>query len=96
MSNHVLGTQTCIDAIATPFDRAWRAGQRPRIEEHLVGITGPRRLHLLAELLRVEVEYRRETGEEPTAGEYEQRFSEHGALIRELFTSVRPIPARDG
>ena len=93
MSNHVLGTQTWIDAIATPFDQAWRAGQRPRIEEHLVGITEPRRSHLLAELLRVEVEYRRETGEEPTAGEYEQRFPEHGALIRELFTGVRTIPA---
>ena len=93
MSNHGPGTQTCIDAIVTPFDRAWRGGQRPRIEELLVGVAEPRRSHLLAELLRVEQEYRRETGEEPMAGEYEQRFPEHGALIRELFAGVRPVPA---
>jgi serine/threonine-protein kinase len=86
----MLGTQTWIDAIATPFDRAWRAGQRPQIDEYLVGVAEPRRSHLLAELLRVEVEYRRETGEEPTAGEYQQRFPEYVALIRGLFTGMRP------
>jgi serine/threonine-protein kinase len=92
MSDHLQGTQTWIDATATPFDQAWRAfvclgctGQRPRIEDFLMGVTEPRRSQLLAELLRVEVEYRRKAGERPTAGEYEQQFREHGALIRDLF-----------
>ncbi len=44
VSNRSQGTQTWIDKIATPFDRAWRAnvleggiGQRPRIEDCLAG-----------------------------------------------------------
>jgi serine/threonine-protein kinase len=92
MSDHLQGTQTWIDAIATPFDQAWRAfvcqgctGQRPRIEDFLMGVTEPKRSQLLAELLRVEVEYRRKAGERPTAAEYEQRFREHGALVHDLF-----------
>ena len=90
MSNHGPGTQTCIDAIVTPFDRAWRGGQRPRIEELLVGVAEPRRSHLLAELLRVEQEYRRETGEEPMAAEYEPAIpGARGGTIRELFAGVR-------
>jgi serine/threonine-protein kinase len=93
VSNHVLGTQTWADAIATDFDRDCRAGKRPRIEDYVAGAVEPRRSHLLAELLRVEMEHRRETGEEPTAGEYEQRFPEHGELIRELFAELRGTPS---
>ena len=98
MSDHRQGTQTWIDAPATSFDQAWRTfvrqgctGQRPRIEDFLIEVTEPRRSQLLAELLRVEVEYRQKAREEPTAGEYEQNFREHGALIHELFAGMRPI-----
>jgi serine/threonine-protein kinase len=92
MSDHEQGTQTWIDAIATPFDRVWWTfvrrgctGQRPRIEDFLIGVAEPRRSQLLAELLRVEVKFRQQAGERPTAADYEQQFREHCALIRDLF-----------
>ena len=79
MSDHPQETQTWIDAIATPFDRGCtRAGQRPRIEEILMGVTEPRRSQLLAELLRVEVEIGEEQGEADGGGVW-RRFPEHGA-----------------
>jgi hypothetical protein len=48
------GTETWIDEIATRFDRAWRAGQRPRIEDFLAEVAEPRRCQLFEELLRIE------------------------------------------
>ena len=77
MSDHTQGTETWIDTIATPFDRAWRAsvrqgclGQRPRIEDCLAGLEGPRRSQFLEELKRIELDRRREAGEAPTAEEW--------------------------
>jgi serine/threonine-protein kinase len=101
MSDQPQGTQTWIDATATSFDQAWRAfvrqgctGQRPRIEDFWMGVTEPRRPQLLAELLRVEVEYRRKAGEKPAAGEYEQQFPENGALIHDLFGEMSTIQSQ--
>ena len=85
MSDHPQETQTWIDRTATLFDQATREGQRPRIEDFLMGVTEPRRSQLLEELLRVEVEYRRKAGEKPTAGEYAKRFREHGTMIHDRF-----------
>ena len=38
MSDDSQGTQTWIDRIATAFDRAWQAGECPRIEDYLAGV----------------------------------------------------------
>jgi hypothetical protein len=99
MSNHLLGTQTWIDAIATPFDRAWRAnvseggiGQRPRIEDCLARLEGPRRPLLLEELLRIELHWRREAGEAPTSEEYQSRFPGHARTIEGAFAEAAPAP----
>jgi hypothetical protein len=100
MSDRSEGTQTWIDKIATPFDRAWRAyvreggiGQRPRIEDCLAGIDGPERSELLAELLRIELEWRREAREAPTLGEYQARFPGHARTIERLFAGAAPDAA---
>jgi hypothetical protein len=101
MSDPAPGTQTWIDAIATPFDRAWRAvvrqggtGPRPRIEDCLAGVEGARRSLLLEELLRIELDWRREAGEAPTAEEYQSRFPEHARTIGGLFAEAAPSPPR--
>jgi hypothetical protein len=82
------GTRTWVDRIATLFDRAWHAGKRPRIEDYLSGVAGPRRSQLLEELLRVELDYRRKLGETPTEEEYGQRFPEHDSLIRKMLAEL--------
>ena len=85
MSDHPQETQTWIDAIATKFDRAWGAGRRPRIEDYLTEVEGPRRPLVLEELLRTELEYRRKAGERPTAVEYRLRFPEDAEVIDLVF-----------
>jgi hypothetical protein len=94
-------SQTWIDAIATPFDRAWRAivrqgcgGERPRIEDCLTGVAEPRGSLLFVELLRVEVYWRREAGEVPTAEDYQPRFPEHGQTIRAIFGYSVSLPSQ--
>jgi serine/threonine-protein kinase len=62
------------DAACDRFEAAWRAGQRPRIEDHLAAVPEPERPALLRELILLEVDYRRLAGERPRAEEYLERF----------------------
>ena len=75
------GDSTWIDEVATRFERAWRAGPRPRIEDYLGDAAGPLRPRLLEELLRVECQLRVREGERPEPGEYRRRFPEDAATI---------------
>src|SRR4051812_1537017 len=97
MGDRQQGTRTWVDALATPFDRAWRAGQRPRIEDCLAGAETSRHRQLLGELLRVELEYRREAGEAPTPEEYQRRFAAYPEIVAAAFAeqgtvSIRAFP----
>jgi serine/threonine-protein kinase len=93
MGERPLGIETWIDAIATPFDRAWRAGQRPRIEDCLTGINEPRRARLLEELLRVEREHRLRLSENPTLEEYRRRFPDDAAVVDAIFDPAATRPS---
>src|SRR4051812_18593209 len=96
MGDHRQGTQTWIDAVATPFDRAWMAGRRPRIEDYLSGVEQSRRPPLLGELLRIELEYRRKAGEAPTREEYERRFAGDAGVVRAACAGHETIPPPPG
>ena len=50
---------TWINAAADRFERAWKQGERPRIEDHLTAVEESQRPALLMELIRVELELRR-------------------------------------
>jgi serine/threonine protein kinase len=65
-----------VDAICDRFEAAWKAGQRPGIEDHLADASEAERPVLLCELIALEVIYRRRRGEEPKAEDYESRFAE--------------------
>jgi WD40 repeat protein len=56
------------------FELAWQAGQRPRVEEYLARAAPPERSDLLRELVALEIEYRRQAGEDPSPDEYRARF----------------------
>jgi len=101
MSEVATGDWTWINAVADRFERAWKHGLRPRIEDFLAEVAESRWPPLLEELLRVEGELRRRAGEEPSRGEYKLRFSQHVALIEAVFgpephrsvaTGPRPDP----
>jgi len=77
------------------FEAAWRAGRRPRIEEHLDEAPGRARAGALFELLALELELRREVGEQPTIEEYGVRFPEHPGVIDAAFLAPATVTGQD-
>jgi serine/threonine-protein kinase len=67
------------------FEKAWQAAQRPRLEDFLTGWDGKERLALLRELLRLEVHYRKQGGETPSAADYQTRFPDAITVLDEVF-----------
>ena len=65
-----------IDRVCDEFERSWLAGNKIEIEPYLVDAPEPIRAQLLLQLIAIDVEYRRRTGELRTAQEYVDRFSE--------------------
>jgi serine/threonine-protein kinase len=63
-----------LEQVCDRFEAAWKAGARPRLEDHLADVPEPERLGLLPELLLLEIDYRRQTGEQPGADEFLARF----------------------
>src|SRR5689334_17295809 len=55
------------------FERAWRGGLRPRIEDHLPTDPGPR-WAVLVELVHAELEFRLKAGEAARVEDYLARF----------------------
>jgi len=88
---------TWINAAADRFERAWKQGTPPRIEDYLAEVEESQRPGLLGELLRVDLELRRRAGEKPTVQEYLERFPDHAAMIDAvLLEAVRPNITGDG
>jgi WD40 repeat protein/tRNA A-37 threonylcarbamoyl transferase component Bud32 len=70
-----------LDRACDHFEAAWRAGKRPRIEDHLEGIAEPLRSALLGELIAVELDWRRRCGERQAPTEYHDRFPAHATGV---------------
>ena len=76
------------------FEAAWRAGQRPQIEDYLSAVREAQRTALLRELLASELEHRLRNGERPESREYLERFPGHAGLIVIAFDEIT-APALD-
>jgi WD40 repeat protein len=61
--------------IAARFENAWRAGQRPSLDDFLPA-DGPERLPLLLELAHLDLAFRLKAGEPAGAREYLERYPE--------------------
>jgi tRNA A-37 threonylcarbamoyl transferase component Bud32 len=97
-----------LDKIRARVEAAWRGaspgGTLPRIEDQLADLSEPDRQTLLPELVALEVAYRRQRGEQPSAKEYRARFPELSPdwLEREVSslaqtnTAAQPEPTRSG
>lgn len=59
-----------VDRQCDAFEAAWRAGERPRVEEFLGDLAEPGRSTLLRELLAAEIELRHAAGEHPVPQDY--------------------------
>jgi serine/threonine-protein kinase len=76
-----------VEQACSQFEAAWRAGHRPRIEDHLGQIPESKRFLLLRELVFLELEYRKKAGEKPTLEDYQQRFPNAGEWSRDALAS---------
>jgi WD40 repeat protein/predicted Ser/Thr protein kinase len=82
-----------VDEACDQFEKAWRSGGQPRLEDALAGVAEPERGPLFRELLAVELELRRGRGERPSAADYLSRFPEQAEVIgRLLETGPAPGP----
>jgi tetratricopeptide (TPR) repeat protein len=63
-----------VDAVCCRFERAWREGGRPRVEDFLADLPEPERGPLLRELVLLDADYRRRTGDSPEPKDYLSRF----------------------
>src|SRR5262249_5452043 len=85
-----------IDAVCTQFEQQWRSGQAARIEDFLEQIPGVGRDRGLCELLALEFELQRESGEAVDIAGYLDRFLDKQPLVRKAFALAEPtlwIPA---
>jgi hypothetical protein len=60
-----LSVQQRVDEVCVRFEDAWRAGQRPRIEDFLGEVSEPEHSFLLRQLLKMELDYRHLGGNGP-------------------------------
>jgi serine/threonine-protein kinase len=85
-----------INDAADRFERAWKQGSRPKVEDYLDEAEPGLRAALFEELLRVELELRRRDGETPAAKEYFRRFPHQAALIEAVFRGEIPAFSGEG
>jgi len=82
------------ETICDRFEAAWRGSQRPRIEDYW---DDPADQALFFELLKIELVYRLQRGEQPAPPEYMARFPAQTSATRNAFESLpTPPPAAEG
>ncbi len=83
-----------VDGVCNRFEAAWRAGERPRLEDYLRDVPATAQAALLRELLALEIAYRRDAGETPQAAEYQARFADLAQVVQRVFqVAGHPAPA---
>jgi hypothetical protein len=76
------------------FEAAWKAGRRPRVEDHVAAVPESERPALLHELIGLEVDYRRLGGEHLQAEEFLGRFPgvDHNWIVGVVSGTGTPTP----
>jgi serine/threonine-protein kinase len=82
-----------VDQICNRFEEAWQTGSRPRMEDYLADVGDPMRSALVRELVLLDIDYRRLSGEDPQPADYLAAFTTLDSewLAREM---VAPTKAR--
>lgn len=65
-----------IDDVADRFEAEWRTGRPPSLSTYLRDAAGSRRHAMLEELIRIDIEYRRQRGEQRDREDYAAEFTE--------------------
>ncbi len=76
-----------IDQRCAQFEARLRQGEQPAIEGFLDLPSRPERRASLRELLVLELEYRRQRGEQPNLADYQSRFADDADVVADAFAS---------
>ena len=79
-----------IDRLCDAFEREWQGGKVPSLEEFLNRIDALHQAKLFRELLRLDLDYRNQTGTLIAHEEYIARFPSQKAVIAEVFEALPP------
>src|SRR5262245_16554814 len=82
-----------IDRICDGFERTWRAGGRPKIEDYLGHAAASLLEAVLRELIATEIELRRARGDKVSPQEYLARFPNNQAVVERAFAKAPQDPA---
>jgi WD40 repeat protein len=74
------------DQTCDRFEQAWRRGARPQLEDYLPQGSEHDPRELFADLLTIELAYRRRLGEQPTIEVYEDRFPNLAGCLPAIFS----------
>ena len=84
-----------INSICEDFEARWRQNQSPRIEDYLDSADSEVQDDLLSELLRIELFYLIERGDEPDAHSYQKRFPGMNNGVIRAFDATRDAAASE-
>ncbi len=73
------------DRLCEQFEADWKSGKQPDLETYLNRVADPQRGDLLAELLQVELWWRRDHSSPPSAEQYMQRFPDLDDAVRAAY-----------
>lgn len=79
-----------IDLLCDAFERDWMDEKTPSLEEYLARIDVPAQWNLFRELLRLDLDYRRQKSVPLPREEYVARFPNHRPVIDEVFEALNP------
>jgi serine/threonine protein kinase len=80
------GVAVELDQVCDRFERAWKEGRQPALEQFLAGSSDC--ATLLRELLVLELTYRALRGDNCQPEEYQRRFPDRAALIADVFAEL--------
>lgn len=85
-----------VDQLCTAFEAAWSQPTPPRLEPLLDQVPPAARTVLLTELLLIELDQRRQRGEQFEMGEFLSRFPQDRSLVESIWHGQARVPADSG
>lgn len=81
-----------LDRLCDEFESQWQDGRRPVISEFVKRAPQESQSAVFCDLLAVDIEYRRDLGEAPSAADYEESFSTFTEQIQAAFCDAQDLP----